>query len=159
MSRQMFIVANKQQERDVLRNISRRYSVPLDKLKKWSDKEFVGFPRAFDVGEEGISFTSMSMVGIFKDQNIVYDGRNDTRKIYKVPQALMNDLIKWRDLNNLDAQQGDFYNTFMQEDFSNIPYSVYSWRFQGGDSVENNERLIAIIQWFNGEDVFEVTEI
>lgn len=50
MSRRMFIVANKQQERDVLRNISLRYSVPLDTLKKWSDKEFVGFPRAFDVG-------------------------------------------------------------------------------------------------------------
>ena len=156
MSKRMFIVANKQQERDVLRNISLRYSVPLDKLKKWSNKEFIGFPRAFDVGEEGISFPSMSMVGIFKDQNIVYDGRNDTRKIYQVTQTLMDDLIRWRDVRNLDAQEGNLSTAFMQQDFSTIPYSVNLWRLKDGNSIERNERLIAIIQWLDGEDVFEV---
>lgn len=156
MSRRMFIVANKQQERDVLRNISLRYSVPLDKLKKWSDKEFIGFPRAFDVGEEGISFTPMSMVGMFEDQNIVYDGRNDTRKTYQVTQTFMNDLIKWRDVHNLDARELDWHTTFRPQDFISLPYEVDLWRLKGANSIERNERLIAIIQWLDGEDVFEV---
>lgn len=98
----------------------------------------------------------MSMVGMFKDQNVVYDGRNDSRKIYQVTQTFMDDLIRWRDVRNLDAQEGNWQNTFMQQDFSTIPYSVNVWRLKDGNSIERNERLIAIIQWLDGEDVFEV---
>ena len=39
-----------------------------------------------------------------------------------------------------------------------FPGVVDDWWTDPENTVENNKRLIAIIQWLNGEDVFEVEE-
>lgn len=75
---------------------------------------------------------------------------------YKVTQEFMNELIKWRDEMNLYTK-AEFIDTFIDgQDIQQIPVLVDAWWTDSYDSSENNNRLIAIIQWLNGEDVFEV---
>lgn len=76
--------------------------------------------------------------------------------MYKVTQEFMDELIKWRDDMNLNAKDKDF-NAFVDgQDIQKMPGLVYAWWTDSYDSMENNNRLIAIIQWLNGEEVFEV---
>ena len=76
--------------------------------------------------------------------------------MYKVTQEFMNELVKWRDDKNLDAKK-EFIDTFVDgHNIQNIPDVISDWWTEPANPIENNERLIAIIQWLNGEDVFEV---
>ena len=76
--------------------------------------------------------------------------------MYKVTQEFMNELIKWRDDMSLDTKS-DSMDTFVDgQDIEKMPGLVDAWWTDSYDSIENNNRLIAIIQWLNGEDVFEV---
>ena len=79
-------------------------------------------------------------------------------KKYKVTQEFMNKLIKWRNFRHLDARDGDWSATFRQQDFYSLPKIVSAWRLKEENSTERNNRLIAILKWLNGEDVFEVEE-
>ncbi|MBU7561160.1 hypothetical protein KGP40_04420 [Weissella cibaria] len=72
---------------------------------------------------------------------------------YKVTQQFMDALIAWRDEQILDVS-GKLYVTPV--DIASWPSKVNAWRYKSVNSVERNKRLIAIIQWVNGEDVFEV---
>lgn len=75
--------------------------------------------------------------------------------MYKVTREFMNELIKWRDEMNLDTKQGT--DTFVDGcDIQNMNDAVNNWWADNTDPIECNNRLIAIIQWLNGEDVFEV---
>lgn len=72
---------------------------------------------------------------------------------YVVSQEFMNELEEWK--NNLVkySKPGGFID---MDDLEHLPIVVNAW---WGDEVpdeENNNRLIAIIRWVNGEDVFEV---
>lgn len=91
------------------------------------------------------------------DEEIVYDGRKE-EKMYKVTQEFMNELINWRDEMNLNAKNEDFGSFFNDNDIQDVPDVVYIWWRRIENSIERNKRLIAIIQWLNGEDVFEVEE-
>lgn len=76
--------------------------------------------------------------------------------MYKVTQEFMNELTKWRDNTNINAKK-EFNDTFVDgHDIDNVPDVVSDWWTEPVNSIENNNRLIAIIQWLNGEDVFEV---
>lgn len=89
------------------------------------------------------------------DEEIVYDGRKE-EKMYKVTQEFMNELINWRDEMNLNAKNEDFGSFVNGNDIQDVPDVVYiCWR-RIENSIERNNRLIAIIKWLNGEDVFEV---
>ncbi|MCS9991230.1 hypothetical protein [Weissella confusa] len=75
---------------------------------------------------------------------------------YKVTQKFMDELIKWRDDMSLDTKS-DFTDTFVDgQDIQKMPGLVDAWWSDSYNSMENNNRLITIIQWLNGEDVFEV---
>lgn len=77
---------------------------------------------------------------------------------YKVTQEFMNELIEWRDDKNLDAKTG-LFDTFIDgRDINNIPDILDTWWTNPVNPIEINNRLIAIIQWLNGEDMFEVEE-
>lgn len=77
-------------------------------------------------------------------------------KNYKVTQEFMDELIEWRDDNNLDAKTG-LVDTFIDgHDINNIPNILDSWWTDPDNPIENNNRLIAILKWLNGKDVFEV---
>lgn len=76
--------------------------------------------------------------------------------MYKVTQEFVNELIKWSDERSLDATSGSVFTTVVAQDLDNLPSVVQLWRLRSNDPIERNNRLIAIIQWLNGEDVFEV---
>lgn len=76
-------------------------------------------------------------------------------KMYKVTQEFMHELMEWRDKNDLDAKTGSAYEFVVGENIQNIPYVIGIWWTELDNPIENNNRLIAIIQWLNGEDVFE----
>lgn len=76
--------------------------------------------------------------------------------MYKVTQEFMNELITWRDDNDLYAKSGAIDAFVDDRNIQNIPEVVGVWWTDSDNPTENNNRLIAIIQWLNGKDVFEV---
>ena len=70
---------------------------------------------------------------------------------YVVSQEFMNELEEWKYKYFNDA------NYFVSHlDIRNLPHIVSVWKCDGVYDNEANNRLIAIIRWVNGEDVFEV---
>ena len=148
-----YIVANEQQESEV-----------LDKLymdgMTWcggeeatqiipSDCYFGAFPYVIFVGE----WLSWNKVSTLEDEEIVYDGRKEERmsEKYVVSQEFMNELEEWKKRGNTDVY---FVGSY---DISMLPIDVICWwDYPEINNSEQNNRLIAIIRWVNGEDVFEV---
>lgn len=159
MTDKAYIVANNEQELDVLNKFERKGLVWItgENPTNFVLSEgagfnyFPSFPYVLNEGKD-ISWLSISQL---KDEEIIYDGRKE-QKMYKVTQEFMNEFIEWRDINNLDALQGNWQNTFRPADFKYFPDVVSHWRLEDENPIERNNRLIAIIQWLNGEDVFEV---
>ena len=77
---------------------------------------------------------------------------------YKVTQEFMNELIEWRDEQDVNAETRDLYAFVGGNNISKLPYVIEDWWVDLDDPIDNNHRLIAIIQWLNGEDIFEVEE-
>lgn len=74
-------------------------------------------------------------------------------KKYSIGQSIMYDLKNWRDDRRIYAEYGAVLSW---EDFQNEPERVENWRLNTGSAIEANNRLIAIINWLNGEDVFSL---
>ena len=147
-----YIVANEQQEREV-----------LDKLERegitWpgGEKPTELVPSKYDVGAfpyvifagEWVSWNRVSQL---TDEEIVYDGRKEEHMSdkYVVSQEFMNELEDWK----LDTVGTNFING---DDIKKLPYVINVWWFNfDASDKEYNNRIIAIIRWVNGEDVFEV---
>ena len=88
---------------------------------------------------------------------IVYDGRKE-EKMYKVTQEFMDKLVEWRDDQRLDMNTELIPSFLDVVHIKQFPGVVDDWWTDPENTVENNNRLITIIQWLNGEDVFEVEE-
>jgi len=154
-----YIVTNKEQELDVLKKFEQNNlfwlngAMPTNFVpsKHSASMLFEQFPYIIVEGDE-ISWINVKQL---TDEEIVYDGRNE-KNMYKVTQCFMNELIKWRDENDLDAKTGSAYEFVVGDNIQNIPYVIGIWWTDIDNPIENNNRLIAIIQWLNGEDVFEV---
>ena len=78
--------------------------------------------------------------------------------MYKVTQEFINELAYWRDSYNLDYKTSWPYAFVDGSNVSEFPEVVEDWWVDSNEPIENNNRLIAIIQWLNGEDMFEVEE-
>lgn len=72
--------------------------------------------------------------------------------MYKVTQEFMDELIKWKK----DRYIGITLN--VTSELLELPLIVRYWQRKPTNFLKCNNRLIAIIQWLNGEDVFEVEE-
>ena len=79
-------------------------------------------------------------------------------KKYKVTKEFMDKLVEWRDKYNLDATSGLTLSYMVSSDQAVLPRVVVLWWETSQNPMERNNRLIAIIRWLNGEDVFEVVE-
>lgn len=92
-----------------------------------------------------------------KDKKIYWygEGTEETEDFnkYSVTQVFMQDLNNWRDDRRIYAEDGAVLGW---EDFQSEPWRVQNWRLNTGSAIEANNRLIAIINWLNGEDVFSV---
>lgn len=160
MTGKAYIVANKEQEIDILSKLeldgiywnAGEYPTDFIPSEKY-DLKFFKFPYAL-VEDKSIYWKSIDKL---KDVEIVYDGRKEV-KMYKVTQDFMNELTKWRDYWNLDTKTGRVYAFVDGYNIQNICGVVDDWLAGDSNPIERNNRLIAIIQWLNGEDVFEVEE-
>lgn len=162
MTDKAYIVANKKQELDVLKKLENngfKWGVIGTLPTKFRFSEavmFNTFPYVISTHEDE-KFIGWSYYSDYHEGNVVYDGRKE-EKMYKVKQEFMNELIKWRDNSNLDAQTSRPYAFVDGLSISEFPEVVEDWWVDLDDPIDNNNRLIAIIQWLNGEDVFEVEE-
>lgn len=84
------------------------------------------------------------------------DGKEDN--MYKVTQEFMDKLVEWRDDQRLDMNTELIPSFLDVVHIKQFPGVVDDWWTDPENTVENNNRLITIIQWLNGEDVFEVEE-
>lgn len=163
-----YIVANKNQELDILKKFEQDGFVWInggEKPTEWLPSEKVfslytfDFPYTITSSDDGdISWFPTEEL---EDETIVYDGRKEDVEVdtrYKVTQGFMGELIKWRDKKNLDATNGDSITYVGPLELGSTPEVIREWRLEYENPIERNNRLIAIIQWLNGEDVFEVEE-
>lgn len=161
MTDKAYIVANKEQELDVLNKFEAKGLVwfsgdkPTEGITNEGDlfKNLIGFPYVLIEGVH-VSWSSINRI---TDEEIVYDGRKE-EKMYKVTQEFMNELIEWRDSYNLDAKTSLSYAFVDGLSISKFPEVVENWWVDLDDPIDNNNRLISIIQWLNGEYIFEVEE-
>ena len=79
-----------------------------------------------------------------------------TENKYKVTQTFVDKLMEWRDEKNIDSKKGITYLFVDGLDIQYVPDIVDGWWIEPKNPIERNNRLIAIIKWLNGEDVFEV---
>ena len=159
MTNKAYIVANEEQEREVLEQFETKGYVWTGEGKKPTEfvpshiEHLVEFPYALlDDGE--LSWCYMSQLD---NQKIVYDGRKEEQMSdkYVVSQEFMNELKEWKD--TLDSNDYEDKPLVGWVNLKNLPETVSMW--WGDDEVpdeENNNRLIAILRWVNGEDVFKV---
>lgn len=76
---------------------------------------------------------------------------------YKVTQDVMDALEEWRDKKQIKPDRTDELSFVSGGNINDFPYVVNNWWMNGTDSpFENNRRLIAIIEWLNGKDMFDV---
>lgn len=116
----------------VLFNEKEFLRIPVKQLEKYSKKEDVE---------------------VDKNEKIVFDGRKEEQisDKYVVSQEFMNELKEWKKRGNTDEY---FVGSY---DISMLPDGINRWwNYPEINNFECNNRLIAIIRWVNGEDVFEV---
>lgn len=160
MTNKAYIVANKQQEHVVLWNLEREGLTWNYSMKKMTQvipshyPNIVNFPYSLKVFGSSVIWDWVDEV---EDYEIVYDGRKEEQmsEKYVVSQEFMNELEEWKDrLPSSGYKHKPFVGWI---NIKNLPETLLMW--WGGDGFtdeENNNRLIAIIRWVNGEDVFEV---
>ena len=157
MTDKAYIVVNEEQELRVLNEFEKRgYCWINDQGKPISSgvliaRELEDYP--LFIGErfetKTIYWQDLSKL---VNEEIVYDGRKEKRmsEKYVVSQEFMNELEDWK----LDTVGTTFING---DDIKKLPYVINVWWFNfDASDKEYNNRIIAIIRWVNGEDVFEV---
>lgn len=168
MEPRIYIIANKEQELAVLcelENKGFKWSTnarPQDLLpskEAFSDFGF-DFPYTIVAYKDKVITWSSSLED--PKGKVVFDGRKEEKmaevKKYKITKEFMDNLVEWRDDRSLDATSGSVFATVGTRDLDNLPNIVQLWRLETNEPIERNNRTIAIIQWLNGEDVFEVEQ-
>ena len=152
-----YIVVNDQQEREVLEKLEQeglKWKGLSQEPTQWLPTHDFTYGTSFPYilfGDDVVSWCSISEL---KDNyEIVFDGRKEEHmsEKYVVSQKFMNDLKDWKKRGNTDVY---FVSSY---DISMLPIDVIRWWvYPEINNSEQNNRLIAIIRWVNGEDVFEV---
>lgn len=162
MKEKAYIVANKEQELEVLKEFEDEglFWICGEKPTEWltSQKEMeFDFPYVLIKEDHIITWEYLEEL---TDETIMYDGRKEEKmKKYLVTQEFMNELIKWRDNEHIKPTSDGVNSYVSLTDLKNLPDIIHNWWvWRSNNPLENNNRLIAIIQWLNGEDVFEVEE-
>ena len=161
----VYIVVNKEQELEVLKKLEQKGLVWDDgeKPTEWlpSEKAFglytLDFPYALTSRND--EYIIWFPIEELEDEMVVYDGRKEDEEVgtrYKVTKEFMNELVEWRDHEDIDATNGKIYAYVGPVDIDEMPSVVSNWWQADKNPIERNNRLIAIIQWLNGEDVFDV---
>ena len=156
-----YIVVDKEQEFNVLKKLEEKglnWSGGNANLTEWlpSEDGFLGddkFPYIIFERE----YVLWGNIEELDDEEVVFDGRKEEKmKKYLVTKEFMDELIEWRDDQRL-GMNTELIRSFLDVvHIKQFPGVVDDWWTDPENTVENNDRLIAIIQWLNGKDVFEV---
>ena len=164
MTDKAYIVANNKQELDVLNKFEEkgllwrvgRNATDFVPSEDGIFNKIASFP--YVLIEK--NFIIWSPIEKLEDETIVYDGRKEDEEVdtrYKVTQKFMEELNRWRDAEHIKPTSAKVNSYVSQTNLIDLPAIVENWWVWGSKNpMENNNRLIAIIQWLNGEDVFEV---
>ena len=162
MTDKAYIVTNEEQELRVLNEFEKRgYCWINDQGKPISSglliaRELGDYP--LFIGErfetKTIYWQDLSKL---VNEEIVYDGRKEKRmsEKYVVSQEFMNDLNEWKEAYITDTLD-EKYHYVSAGDLDTLRGMIKDWWIELNKPTETNNRLIAIIRWVNGEDVFEV---
>ena len=152
MTDKAYIVANEQQEREVLEVLC------INGMKCFSGtysqfRPLTGFPYVIYEPDNSNVLKPGRVPKIKYSTEILYDGRKEENMSdkYVVSQEFMNKLEEWKKRGNTDVYFVGSYDLSMLPD-----YVKRWWNYPEINNFECNNRLIAIIRWVNGEDVFEV---
>ena len=152
-----YIVTNEEQEREVLEKLEQeglKWKGLSQEPTQWLPTHDFTYGTSFPYilfGDDVVSWCSISEL---KDNyEIVFDGRKEEKMSdkYVVSQEFMNELEEWKKRGNTDVYFVGSYDLSMLPD-----YVKRWWNYPEINNFECNNRLIAIIRWVNGEDVFEV---
>ena len=152
-----YIVVNDQQEREVLEKLEQeglKWKGLSQEPTQWLPTHDFTYGTSFPYilfGDDVVSWCSISEL---KDNyEIVFDGRKEEQMSdkYVVSQEFMNELEEWKKRGNTEVYFVGSYDLSMLPD-----YVKRWWNYPEINNFECNNRLIAIIRWVNGEDVFEV---
>lgn len=143
-----YIVANEEQERKVLGKLEQQGC-------SWNDTENTP-PTEWHLGRYPyaifVKYGKKLVWGFNVDVSEVEIVAEDKQDKFKISKEVYDGLVDWK---HDTASEKDFYITPF--DFKEIPFVVKSWWLANNvDSIGNNNRLIAIIHWVNGEDIFEI---
>ena len=156
MTDKAYIVTNEEQEREVLEKLEHgglTWNYSMKKITQVIPSHFhniVTFPYSLRVFD---SYVFWDLVDGLENDEIVFDGRKEEQMSdkYVVSQEFMNELEDWKKRGNTEVY---FVGSY---DISMLPIDVIRWwDYPEINNSEQNNRLIAIIRWVNGEDVFEV---
>ncbi|EER75591.1 hypothetical protein [Weissella paramesenteroides] len=150
MTDKAYIVVNEEQEHEVLEQFENQGYIWFgggEKPTEWTPTSKVAlgaFPYALlDDGE--LSWCYMSQLD---NQKIVYDGRKESKM--KISKEVYYALVEWRDNHELQT-------TFISgSDLFHFPHKIVEWVKDTNTLFDNRNRLIAILQWLNNKDIFEV---
>ena len=160
MENKAYIVVNEQQEREVLKRLEQERLIWLYSLKKPTAYKpsnypnIVNFPYILKVVGSNIVLGALDEL---RHYEIVYDGRKEEKMSdkYVVSQEFMNKLEEWKEAYITDTLD-EKYHYASAGDLIHLPGMIKDWWIELNKPTETNNRLIAIIRWVNGENVFEV---
>ena len=148
MTDKAYIVVNEEQEREVLKRLEKEGC-------SWNDTENTP-PTEWHLGRYPYAIfvkDGKKLVwGLNVDVSEVEIVAEDKQDKVKISKEVYDALEDWKETLMLD-------NVLFigRKALSNLPNLLDKWWRDGSVSVhESNNRLIAIIRWVNGEDVFEV---
>lgn len=155
MTDKAYIVANEQQEREVLEKLEHGGFTWWggDNLTENTPSKLfhTQFPYTIFVGKNTVTFNRLSKL---EDEEIVFDGRKEEKmsEKYVVSQVFMNELKDWK--HDLILEDAFFVN---QEAINNMPKIIKNWWVDDYETIgESNKRLISIIRYMSGTNDFEV---
>ena len=156
MTDKAYIVANEQQEREVLKKLEEKGALWGNGEKAVNFIPFRTFPYViYCNGDKFISWDKLYDLDVNKI--IVFDGRNEEHmsEKYVVSQEFMNELQEWKETYITDTLD-EKYHYASAGDLIHLPGMIKDWWIELNKPTETNSHLISIIRWVNGEDVFEV---
>ncbi|MFL2020507.1 hypothetical protein [Weissella hellenica] len=158
MKNKAYIVVNEQQEHEVLEQLEREGYVWRGlNTKPTEQPRLIDEPiTIFARDDKRLTFDYKVNEAYFADFEIDFDGRKEEKmsEKYVVSQEFMEELKEWKD--TLTSNDDEYKPLVSLVNIKNLPETVYMWLGDDVPDKENNNRLIAIIRWVNGEDVFEV---
>lgn len=153
MTNKAYIVANEQQENEVLEKLEREGYVWRGlNIKPTIQPRLIDEPiPIFAKDDKRLTFDYKVNEAYLADYEIVFDGRKEEQmsEKYVVSQEFMDDLKLWK----AHIVANNFING---TGINHLPSNVHAWWLDDLPGKECNNHLIAIIRWVNGEDVFNV---